>query len=637
MVEKGKNKFRFENRKYVFGGIVCGVVLIFLIRLFFLQIVSGNYKTFADSNAFYKKTLYPDRGVIYDRNKNLIVYNQPTYDIMVTMREIENLDTLDFCRTINITKERFLSRMTEVKNRNINPGYSSYTPQVFLTQLSPQEYGVLQEKLYRYRGFSVRSRSQRNYARSSAGLLLGYIGEVSKSDIAKDEDNYYVQGDYAGIAGVEKSYEKYLRGEKGCEILLRDAHGRIKGSYENKKHDNLPVPGKNIELSIDIELQEYGERLMRNKIGSIVAIEPATGEILVMVSSPTYDPSLMVGRQRGENHKILEKDPYNPLFSRALMGRYPPGSTFKTAQALTLLQEKAITPQSSFYCAHGYPPLGGRPGCHGHPTPLSLVPAIAHSCNSYFCFGVRNLLENKILYPNIHDAFDAWKKHMVAQGFGYPLGVDLPNENRGMIPNGTFYDKRYGSKGWRAHTIISISIGQGEIIATPLQLCNLAATIANRGYFYTPHVVRNIQDTELEKKYTESRPTHINKEHYNTVVEGMASAVTGGTARSAQLPGIVVCGKTGTAENPHGKDHSIFICFAPKDDPKIAVAVIVENGGFGATNALPIASLIVEKYINGKIADNRKWVEDRIVNTTILPAPMYVRRVYENRNMNTAR
>ncbi|MCL1943664.1 MAG: penicillin-binding protein 2 [Candidatus Azobacteroides sp.] len=612
-----KNKYQFVNRKYVLGGIACVVVLLFLIRLFFLQVVNSDYKSFADSNAFFKKTLYPSRGLIYDRNGKLVVYNQPAYDIMVIMRDVTGLDTLGFCNTIGISKERFLARIAEIKNKEINPGYSSYTPQVFLTQLSLQEYGVLQEKLYRYPGFSIRSRSQRNYARLSAALLLGYIGEVSKSDIEKDD--YYVQGDYAGIAGVEKSYEKYLRGEKGCEILLRDAHGRIMASYENGEHDIAPVSGKNIEMSIDIELQEYGEKLMKNKVGSIVAIEPSTGQLLAMVSSPTYDPSLLIGRQRGANHKILEQDPNKPLFSRPLMAQYPPGSTFKTAQALAFLQEKAITPQSAFPCAHGYPPLGGRPACHGHASPLTLVPAIATSCNSYFCFGLRNMLNNRDLYPNIHPAFEAWKNHMVDMGFGYPLGVDLPNEKRGMIPNGKFYDKRYGENGWNAHTIISIAIGQGEILVTPLQLCNLAATIANRGYFYTPHVVRKIQDTPLDSIYTEKRYTHIAKENYLPVVEGMANAVTGGTSRGAQLEGIVVCGKTGTAENPHGKDHSIFITFAPKDDPKIAIAVIVENAGFGATYAVPIASLVMEKYLKGKIADNRKYVEDRITNTTILP------------------
>lgn len=612
-----KNKYQFDNRKYIFGGIVCAVVLIYLIQLFSLQVLNSDYKTFADSNAFYRKTIYPSRGVIYDRNGKLVVFNQPTYDVMVIMREIDNLDTLDFCKTLNISKERFIERMAEIKDRTKNPGYSSYTPQVFYTQLSPQDYGVLQEKLYRYSGFSVRNRSQRDYACHSGGLLLGYIGEISKEGMK--EDDYYVQGDYTGITGIEKSYEKHLRGEKGFDILLRDAHGRIMASYENGIHDIKPVPGKNIHLSIDIELQEYGERLMQNKVGSIVAIEPATGQILAMVSSPSYDPAIMVGKERGQNHKLLEQDPYKPLFSRPLMATYPPGSTFKTAQALTYLQEGAITPQSSFSCYRGYPPMGGRPACHGHGSPLALVPAIATSCNAYFCYGLRNLLDFQKTYPSIHEAFDKWRDHMVDMGFGYPLGVDLPNEKRGLIPNSKFYSKRYGQDGWRAHTIISIAIGQGEILTTPLQLANLCATIANRGYFYTPHVVKEIQNDELDSIYVNPHYTGINKEHYLSIVEGMAKAVTGGTSRGAQLDGIEVCGKTGTAENPHGKDHSLFMSFAPKDDPKIAIAVVVENAGFGATYAVPISSLIMEKYLKGEISDRRKYVEDRIMKAVILP------------------
>ncbi|MCD7972788.1 MAG: penicillin-binding protein 2 [Candidatus Azobacteroides sp.] len=612
-----KNKYQFDNRKYVLGGIICAVFLLYVGQLFLLQVANSDYKTFADSNAFFKKIIYPSRGLIYDRNGKLIVYNQPTYDIMVVMREINDLDTLDFCRTIGIDKQRFIDRMAEIKDRNKNPGYSSYTPQLFYTQLTPQEYGVLQEKLYRYSGFSIRSRSQRDYDRHAGALLLGYVGEVSKKGL--EEDDYYVQGDYTGITGIEKSYEKHLRGEKGCEILLRDAHGRIMASYENGIHDVAPVFGKNLDLSIDIELQEYGELLMQNKVGSIVAIEPSTGEILAMVSSPSYDPAMLVGKQRGTNHKALEQDPYKPLFSRPLMATYPPGSTFKTAQALTYLQEGAIRPESSFPCYHGYPPLGGRPACHSHGSPLALVPAIATSCNAYFCFGLRNLLDDRSIYPTIHEAFDVWKDHMVDMGFGYPLGVDLPNEKRGLIPNSKFYSKRYGENGWRAHTIISIAIGQGEILVTPVQLANLCATIANRGHYYVPHVVRKIQHDELDSIYTHAHHVGIDKKHYETIVEGMERAVLGGTARGTQLDGIAVCGKTGTAENPHGRDHSIFMSFAPKDDPKIAIAVIVENAGFGATFAVPISSLIMEKYLTGKISDRRKYVEDRILNTKILP------------------
>lgn len=612
-----KNKYLFDNRKYVFGGIVAAVFIIYLIRLFVLQVVDSDYKMFADSNAFYKKTIYPSRGLIYDRNGKLLVYNQPTYDIMVTMREINNLDTLDFCNTLGVTKEWFINRMAEIKNKRKNLGYSAYTPQLFYPQLLPKEYGLLQEKLYRYSGFSIRSRSLRDYAINSAGLMLGYIGEISSEGLKQDD--YYVLGDYIGASGIELSYEKHLRGKKGYNILLRDAHGRIMASYEDGIHDSVPVPGNNLDLSIDIDLQTYGERLMQGKVGSIVAIEPATGEILAIVSSPSYDPTMFVGKDRGANLKVLEADPYKPLFNRPLMAMYPPGSTFKAAQALAYLQEGAITPSSSFPCYRGYPPLGGRPACHGHGSPLPLVPAIATSCNSYFCFGLRNLLDDRKIYPTIHKAMNVWRDHMVDMGFGYPLGVDLPNEKRGLIPNSEFYSKRYGENGWRAHTIISIAIGQGEVLLTPVQLANLCATIANRGHYYVPHVVRNIQGAELDPIYTHPHSTGIDKTHYLSVVDGMERAVTGGTSRGAQLEDIAVCGKTGTAENPHGKDHSLFMSFAPKDDPEIAIAVVVENAGFGATFAVPIAALMMEKYLKGKISDNRKYVEDRIVNTKILP------------------
>ena len=612
-----KNRYNFDNRKYVFCGIVSTVFFIYLIRLFLLQVLSDDYKTSADSNAFYNRTIYPSRGLIYDRNGSLLVYNRPTYDIMVTMRDIKDLDTTDFCNTMGFDKEWFVKRMAEIKDKRKNIGYSGYTPQLFYPQLTPEKYGKLQEKLYRYSGFSIRNRSLRDYATTSAGLMLGYIGEISTEGLKKDD--YYVLGDYAGASGIESSYETHLRGEKGYNVLLRDAHGRLTADYEGGSHDVEPVPGRNLELSIDIDLQAFGERLMSNKVGSIVAIEPSSGEILALVSSPTYDPNLFAGKDRGSNLKMLEANPHKPLFNRALMAMYPPGSTFKTAQALACLQEGALTPASSFSCYRGYPPLGGKPACHPHGSPLPLVPAIATSCNAYFCFGLRNLLDNRKFYPSIHEAMNKWRDHMVDMGFGYPLGVDLPNEKRGLIPNSEFYSKRYGENGWRAHSIISIAIGQGEILLTPLQIANLSATIANRGYYYVPHVVHKIQGAELDSIYTHPHYTGIDKTHYLSIVEGMEKAVTGGTARGAQLNGIVVCGKTGTAENPHGKDHSLFMAFAPKDDPKIAIAVVVENAGFGATFAVPIASLMMERYLKGSVSDSRKHIENHIANTKIMP------------------
>ena len=413
-----------------------------------------------------------------------------------------------------------------------------------------------------------------------------------------------------------------MRGEKGVEILLRDAHGRIQGRYEEGKHDVAPVSGKNLKLSIDIELQAYGEKLMQNKLGGIVMIEPETGEVLCMVSSPTYDPSLLVGRIRGKNYAALQKDPLKPLFNRPLMAQYPPGSTFKPTQGLIFLQEGVITEDTRFTCAHGYTYRGGKPACHGHPSPLPLVGALATSCNSFFPWGLHYLLDDRSRYPSVQQAFDVWKDYMVSMGYGYRLGIDLPGEKRGYIPNSKVYDKIYRGR-WNSSTVISIAIGQGEILATPLQICNLAATIANRGFFITPHVVKEIQDTPLDSLYTERRYTGVDTKYYPLIAEGMRGAVVGSawgaTCRGANLPDIEVCGKTGTAENPHGKDHSIFMGFAPYEHPKVAIAVFVENAGFGATYAVPIGRLMMEKYLRDSILPESRPIEEYILNANILP------------------
>jgi penicillin-binding protein 2 len=594
------------------AGAIILMILILLIRLFFLQIISDDYKRWADSNAFQKRTLYPSRGVIYDRNGKLLVYNQPSYDVMVVMREVEPFDTLDFCKTLNITREYFDYRMAAVTSK----GYSKYIPQVFMSQLSANEYGVLQEKLFKFSGFYIRNRALREYGCTNAANILGSIGEVSKSDIEKDD--YYVQGDNTGKSGVERFYEKILRGEKGVEILLRDVHGRIKGKYEDGKYDEEPVSGKNITLSIDMNLQEYGEKIMQNKQGAIVMIEPSTGKILCLVTAPSYNPALLIGRQRGKNHQMLEEDPLIPLLDRSIMGSYSPGSTFKPAQGLIFLQEGVITKETVYPCAEGYPYLGGRPKCHVHFSPVSLVPALATSCNAYFCWGLRGLLDTRSRYPSIQEAFEVWKNYMVKMGFGYPLGVDLPGENRGYIPNSKVYDNTY-NKRWNSSSIISISIGQGEINATPLQICNLAATIANNGYYIVPHVVDKIQDTPLDEKYTTRKYTGIETEYYRYLVEGMRAAVTGGTCRGMALPDIEVCGKTGTVQNPHGRDHSACIAFAPMDDPKIAICVYVQNGGTGAKVAVPIAKLMMEKFFYGEIPASDKWNENMMLHWSTLP------------------
>ena len=604
------------HRRNIIGILVIGIIVVFVLRLATLQLFSDKYKSFADNNAFYLKTIYPSRGMIYDRNGKLMVYNKPSYDVLITMRDVEDLDTLDFCRTVDITKEEFDFYIDKVKNRRLNPGYSSYTPQIFLTQLPAETYGVLQEKLFRFKGFSVISRSLRSYMKPVAAHALGYVSEVNRRDI--DDDPYYVSGDYSGRSGIEKTYENDLRGVKGKVILLRDAHGRVKGSYDHGEKDIKAVPGKNLTLSIDLELQEYAEKLMMNKRGAIVAIEPKTGEILAYVSAPTYDPGLLGGRERSANYRVLESSPQKILLNRPIQSNYPPGSTFKPVQALALLQEGIITPNTYYGCSRGYYYAPGhKVGCHAHASPLALAPAITNSCNAYFCAGYRAMMDNK-KYPNIQKAMDTWKNHMVSLGYGYKLGVDLPYEKRGMIPNSNYYNKWYGERGWRGATIISNAIGQGEVLATPIQIANLCATIANRGWFITPHIVKGIEDKALKKTYTEKHMTSIDSKNFEPVVEGMKGAAIHGTAYGVAVPGIEICGKTGTAQNTGAPDHSIFMCFAPAEKPQIAMLVFIENGGFGATWAVPMASLLIEKYINGSVAENRLWMEERLLNAKLM-------------------
>lgn len=575
--------------------------------------MSEDYKKNADSNAFLKKIQYPSRGVMYDRNDNLLVYNQTAYDVIVVMREIKDLDSLDLCETLDITMDQLRKRFRDIKNRRMNPGYSSYTNQVFMTQLSSEECGRLQEKLFRFPGFYIQRRIIRQYGYNAGAHVLGDIGEVSKREMKADD--YYLRGDYIGKLGIENQYEKELRGEKGVEILLRDAKGRIKGSYMDGALDVAPVAGKNLKLSLDVNLQMLGERLLEGKIGSVVAIEPKTGEVLCLVSSPSYDPRLMIGRNRGKNHLKMSADPWKPLLNRAIMGTYPPGSTFKTTQGLTLLQEGIINTSTLYPCSKGFRFKGLHVGCHAHPAPLALVPAIATSCNSYFCWGLYHMIGAKNKYGTVQKAMDTWRDYLVSMGFGYSLGIDLPGEKRGMIPNSAFYDKAYRGS-WNGLTIISISIGQGEVTATPLQIANLAATIANRGYFITPHVVKEIEGGEIDAKYREPRYTMVSKENYEIVVEGMRNAVLGGTCRKANMPDIEVCGKTGTAQN-RGRDHSAFMGFAPKDDPKIAISVYVENGGWGAVYGVPIGQLMIEQYINGKLSEKSEVLANDIQNRRI--------------------
>ena len=608
--------YELANRRYVIGGVATLIVVVYIIRLFMLQISSDDYKKSADSNAFLKRIDFPSRGVITDRHGKLLVFNQPSYDIMVVMNEVgDHLDTLEFCQTLNISRQEFDSRMATIKDRNRNPGYSRFTQQLFLTQLSDKDFSVFQEKMYRFPGFYVQRRSIRQYQYPYAAHVLGDVAEVSPAEV--EADDYYQPGDYIGKLGVERSYERQLRGEKGVKILLRDAHGRIQGSYQNGALDRRPKPGKNLTLAIDFDLQALGERLMQNKIGSIVAIEPSTGEILCMVSSPTYDPRLMVGRQRSKNHLELSRNAWKPLLNRSIMGQYPPGSTFKTTQGLTFMNEGIIHPtQTAYPCGHGFNYKGLHVGCHGHASPLPLVPALSTSCNGYFCWGLFYMLSAKSKYGSVQKAMNTWRDYMVSMGFGYRLGVDLPGEKRGLIPNAQFYDNAYKGS-WNGLTIISIAIGQGEVNATPLQIANLGATIANRGWYYVPHVVKKVQGEPLDTAFTRKHHSKAGRSAYDYVVKGMRASALGGTCHELARYDFEACGKTGTAQN-RGHDHSVFMGFAPMNNPKIAVAVYVENGGWGATFGVPIGGLIMEQYIHGKLSEaslkKAEAIQHKVIN-----------------------
>jgi penicillin-binding protein 2 len=587
-----------DKRKYIIGLVAIIIVIVYLLRLLSLQIMSDDYKRNADSNAFLKKIQYPARGLIMDRKGRLLVYNEPAYNIMVIMQEQLGVDTLDFCNTVGITKEQYIARMAEIKDSKKNLGYSRFTPQLFMSQIPAKEFSVFQEKLFKFKGFYVEKRAIRHYATTCAAHVLGDVAEVSQLDV--DSDDYYRPGDYIGKLGVERSYEKDLRGVKGMKIMLRDVHGRIKGHYQDGQFDRVPEPGRNLTLGIDRDLQALGERMMRGKLGSIVAIDPQTGEVLCMVSSPTFDPHLLSGPERGKNYQKLYANPMKPLLNRAIMGQYPPGSTFKTSQGLTFLQEGIITTHTAYPCYRGFRYGRLHVGCHGHASPAALAYAIQTSCNSYFCWGFYHMMQAKSKYGTVNNAMNRWKDYMVSMGFGYRLGVDLPGEKRGMIPNAEYYDKHYRGS-WNGLTVISDAIGQGEVALTPLQIANLCATIANRGYYYIPHVVRSVEGSSIDTVYTRKHYTMVEEKYYNYIVDGMRRAVLGGTCKGANLPGLDVCGKTGTAQN-RGRDHSVFIGFAPMNNPRIAISVYVENGGFGAHFAVPIGAVMIEQYLNGHLS-----------------------------------
>lgn len=599
----------YSTRKYLIMAIVVLASLALVVKLFIIQVVQDTYRLSADNNVLRYVTQYPARGLIYDRNGELIVYNQAAYDLMVIPSQTSKIDTTLFCQDLGITKDVFLERMKAARN------YSGRAPSIFLKQISAESYARFQEKIFMFPGFYVQPRTLRKYSRPVAAHLLGYVSEVDEVQIKKDP--YYKPGDYIGKLGIEEAYEKELRGTKGVKIFLVDVYSRVKGSYAGGMMDTVAVQGNDIVASIDLGLQEYGEKLMQNKTGSIVAIEPSTGEILALVSSPNYDPALLVGRVRSENFSRLSADTLLPLFNRAFMASYPPGSTFKPIIGLIALQEKVIVPSTTFGCSNGYLFVG----CHSHSSPLNLKGAVMNSCNSYFCQTFRKVLENPA-YGTISEAYEKWRSYLTEFGFGKKLDTEFVNELPGLIPPATYFDRYHGINGWKALTVISLAIGQGEIGTTPLQMANMTAAIANRGYYYTPHIVKSTGNLQgIDERFRRKHEIHIDSANFEEIIQGMEAAVNGGagaTARIAAMEDIIVCGKTGTAQNSQGeKDHSVFVAFAPKDKPVIAIAVYVENSGFGATYAAPVASLMIEKYIKKEIGEASKWKEQRMLELNL--------------------
>lgn len=600
-------------RKVLLPSLIIVAALLLVIRIFYLQFVDDSFKLKSDNNAIKIKYDYPERGYIYDRNGKLLVANQASYDIMVIPRDVENMDTLEFCQLLDITKEDFLKRMAKAKI------YSPRLPSVFLPQLNKSEFAAFQEKIRKFEGFYFQKRSLRDYEVDFGANVFGFITQVNEKLVAKNP--YYNSGDLIGKQGVEESYEDILRGIKGVKYFQKDKYNREIGSYKEGRYDTIAVQGEDINLTIDSELQKYGEQLMINKRGGIVAIEPKTGEILALVTAPSYDPSILVGRQRSKNYTVLYHDSIaKPLYDRGLLAEYPPGSPFKILTGLVALQEGVVNEHTTFMCHHGFSYARGRfMKCHGF-GPHQLHNGIYNSCNTYFASAYM-LTINKYAKPAY--AVDVWSNHIKSFGLGQFMGYDLPTGKKGNIPDSKTYKKIYPNGGWRSTTIVSNAIGQGEVLMTPIQLANMMATVANEGYYYTPHIIKRIEGHKIDKKFTTKHVTTIDKKYYKPMISGLFDVYNLGTASSLRVEGIDICGKTGTAENfakingkrEQLKDHSIFVAFAPKDNPKIAIAILVENGGFGATIAGPIASLMIEKFLRKKIT--RTDLETRILNTSL--------------------
>ncbi len=596
-----------KKKRFVIAGIFILIGIIYVIRLFNLQVMESKYLLSAENNVLRYVTKYPARGLIFDRNGELLVYNQGQYDLMVIPKQIKEFDTLELCKIIGADKITLINNLEKARK------YSLYKPSMVFKQISALQYAELQEKLYKFHGFFIQTHSSRIYKEGIAAHILGYVGEVNQKIIEKK--SYYRSGDYIGISGIEKAYENELRGEKGLNIFLVDVHNRIKGSYKSGKYDTAAVVGKNIYTTIDAELQKYGEALLKNKRGSIVAIEPKTGEILALVSSPYYNPNLLTGSNRSKNYRGLLLDSVKPLFNRALMAYYPPGSTFKLVQALIGLQEGVITVETALPCNGGFSIGTHVVHCH-HGGSVGFIRSISGSCNAYYCGVFTKLLYDKD-YETVESAYQNWRKHLHSFGLGVKLKSDLGHELAGILYPSDYFNKYYGKGKWGPFTIISLSIGQGELGFTPFQMANMVATIANRGYYIIPHTVREIDGEEnINENYLEKHYVDIDQKHFEPVIEGMQLVLDMGTAGGLGLPDIKICGKTGTAQNPHGIDHSAFVAFAPRNNPKIAIAVYIENGGYGSTWAAPISTLMIEKYLTDTI--KRPWLEKRMLDGNLM-------------------
>jgi penicillin-binding protein 2 len=599
----------FSKRKLIVAGIMLGIGAIFILRLFSLQITNKTYKQFATRNVLRKMITFPARGLIYDRHNQLMVYNKAAYDLLIVPREVKPFDTTELCTIVQMERQDLRDAIKKAKQ------FSYYKPSIVAGQISPDIYAPLQEKLYKYPGFFVQSRTLREYPSKSAAQVLGFVGEVNQRII--EADNYYRSGDYIGVSGLEKAYEKELRGIKGVNNYMVDVHNRIKGRYNNGEADTTAILGQNLLTGMDADLQAYAELLMTNKRGAIVAIDPPTGEIILMVSAPSYDPNLLVGRQRSKNYSILDRDSINkPMWNRAIIGRYPPGSTFKLANSLIALEEHAISPFDRFSCSG----KGSKPiSCtHSHVSPLAIREGIRESCNSFFWNTFRQIMNHK---SNSAESYQAWRDYIISFGFGQKLNPELSSEVKGNIPEVALYDKWYTPGHWNSMTIRSLAIGQGEIEATPLQMVNLCAMIANRGYYIEPHIVRAVQDAnrEIHQLHYEKKVVNVSPENFNTVIGGMEAVIAETRLQyTVKQDSIIVCGKTGTVQNPHGADHSAFVGFAPRDNPKIAIVVFIENAGFGATYAAPIAGLLMEKYLTDSIAPRKKEIEQKLIETDLL-------------------